>query len=138
MVVNLFREKEKWLKGMTVGSLNSKTKLSVKTIRHLSAPNLFQMFKPSNKLKSVSMLIDSKPYIERALKLTASKDNVRAQLIVSQKLKCAICQKPLLESNNLSNISKINQDIMMDDIIEIENSNMSIGTSLTFRYQGKS
>jgi hypothetical protein len=68
MVVNLFREEKKWLRSMTVGSLNSKTKLSVKTMRHLSAPNLFQMFKPSNKLKSVSMWIDSKSYIERALK----------------------------------------------------------------------
>jgi Group II intron, maturase-specific domain/Reverse transcriptase (RNA-dependent DNA polymerase) len=106
MIVNLFKEDGKWLKSMAVRSLNSKAKLRVETMRHSSAPDFPQMFKPSNKLKSVSMLIDSKPYIERALRLAVSKDDVRAQSTVSQKLKCAICQKSLLEFNDLSNISK--------------------------------
>jgi retron-type reverse transcriptase len=138
MIVNLFKEDGKWLRGMTTRSLDSNAKLSVKTLRHLSAPNLFQMFKPSNKLKSLSMLIDSKPYIERALKLTAFKGNIREQCIISQKLKCAICHKPLLEFNDLSNISKMGQKIMMNDTITDGNSSdKRIGTSLTLRYQGE-
>jgi hypothetical protein len=32
----------------------------------------------------------------------------------------------------------MSQDIMMDDTIEVGSSNMSIGTSLTLKYQGKS
>ena len=84
------------------------------------------------------MLIDSKPYIERALKLIASKGNIRAQCIISQKLKCAICHKPLLEFNNLSNMSKMGQKIMMDDAITGGNSSdKRIGTSLTLKYQGE-
>jgi hypothetical protein len=117
---------------MTVKSLSSKTKWSVKTMRHLSVPDLFFMFKPSNKLKTVSMLIDSNPYTERALKLKAANNSVRAQCVITQSLKCAICLKPLLEFNDLSNIS---QEIMVDDTVEIGNSIKSIGTNLTLRYQ---
>jgi retron-type reverse transcriptase len=137
MAANLFREEKKWPRSMPVGSLISKTKLRVKTLRRLSEPNPFQMFKPANKLKSASMWIDSKPYIERALQLTIPTNDAREQCTVSQKLKCAICQKSLIEFNDLSNISKMSQYIMMDDAIEVGRSNMSIGTSLTLRYQGE-
>lgn len=136
IIVNLFKEDGKWLKSMTTESLDSKVKLNVKTLRHLSAPGLHHMFKPSNKLKAVSMLIDSKPYLERALKLMASKNDVRAQCIISQKLKCAICDKWLLEFTNLSNISKMGQKIMMDNTIIDRhfNKKIKIGTSLILKY----
>ena len=123
---------------MTTGSLNSKAKLRVKTMRHLSAPELFFMFKPSNELKTLSMLIDSKPYKERALRLTAAKNDVRAQCIISQKLKCAICLDSLLDFNDLSNISQMSQNILMVDTIELGNSNESIGTNLRLEYSERS
>lgn len=135
MIRNLFQENEKWLRGMTAKSLSSKRRLSVKTMRHLSAPDFFYMFKPSNKLKSTSMLIDSKPYIERALRLKASKSDVRAQCLISQNFNCALCRKPLLEFNDLSSISKMNQDIISSDTIEFRNLNINIGSSSIFRYQ---
>lgn len=122
---------------MTTESLDSKAKLSIKTLKHLSAANLLHIFKPSNKLKSVSMLINSKPYIKRALKLTVSKDNVQTQCIISQKLKCAICNKSLLNFTNLSNISKMGQKIMMDGTIadRYSNKKIKIGTNLILKYQ---
>lgn len=83
-------------------------------------------------------MIDSKPYLERALRLATLKNDVRAQCTVSQKFKCVICHKPLLEFNDLSNVSKMGQDIMIDDTIEVESSNMSIGTNLILKYLGKS
>lgn len=77
MIVSLFQEDGKWLKGMKVVSQDSKTKLSILALQHLSVPGLFSMFKPSNKLKSMSMLIDPKPYIKRALRLKNFKYDVR-------------------------------------------------------------
>jgi hypothetical protein len=119
---------------MTTGSLYSKTRLRVKAMRHLSVPDPFYMFKPSNKLKTLSMLIDAKPYKERALRLIAAKNDVRAQCIMSQKLRCAICFNPLLDFNDLSNMSQMGQDITMDDTIKLGNSNKSIGTNVTLKY----
>jgi hypothetical protein len=119
---------------MTTGAQNSKTKLRVKTMRHLSVPELFFMFKPSNRLKTLSMLIDAKSYNERALRLKAAKNDVLAQCIISQKFTCAICLNPLLDFNDLSNISKMGQDIIMDDTIELSSSSESIGTNLILKY----
>jgi len=54
------------------------------------------MPKPDNILKDMSMLINFKSYEHRALRLNAQKYDIKAQIIISQKLNCAICYKPLL------------------------------------------
>lgn len=85
-------------------------------------------------MKTLSMLIDAKSYNERALRLKAAINDVLAQCIISQKFTCAICLNPLLDFNDLSNISKMGQDIIMDDTIELSSSSESIGTNLTLKY----
>lgn len=128
----------KWLPSMTTKAKDSLKTLSVKRLRDLSAPAMFFMHKPSNELKTMSMLINPEPYIERALRLTAEKEDTKAKLITSQNLTCAICNKPLLEFNNLSLLSNLGQEtVHQDQIADNTDNNMSISTSLLVKYHGQ-
>jgi|GEM_PF-2638474 len=123
---------------MTTKAKDSLKTLSVKRLRDLSAPAMFFMHKPSNELKTMSMLINPEPYIERALRLTAEKEDTKAKLITSQNLTCAICNKPLLEFNNLSLLSNLGQEtVHQDQIADNTDNNMSISTSLLVKYHGQ-
>lgn len=123
---------------MTVGSLDSNATLSVKSLRDLSAPGLFFMHKPDNKLKTMSMLINPEPYIRRALRLTAEKENIRSQIRISQNLNCAICQKPLLSFNKLSNLSNFGHKVTsIDSISDNNNFKTEITNSLDIEYIGQ-
>lgn len=90
MVRNLFYDdvNKKWRKSMTVKALDSETVLNVKSLRELSASSPMFMIKPDNKLRDMSMLINPEPYIRRAQRLTAIKQNVRAKIILNQNLTC--------------------------------------------------
>jgi hypothetical protein len=140
MINNLFYNSgnNKGLKSMTIGSSDSHATLKVKSLRDLSVPGLFFMHKPDNKLKVMSMLINPEPYIKRALRLAAEKKNIRSQIIISQNLKCAICHKPLLDFNKLSNLSNFGQKVTcINSIYDNGIFNTEITKSLAIKYIGE-
>lgn len=62
----------------------------------------------------------------------------KSQIIISQKLNCAICHKPLLEFNKLSNLSKIGQEIYnFDTILDNKTLESKISTNSFLKYQGQ-
>lgn len=121
-------DNSKWLRSMTVNTI---PQVSVKSLRDLSVPEMLQMVKPTNTLKSMSMYINPEPYVKRALKLKAgqTRGDDRAQCIISQKLECAICKKPLMDFNDLASLSIKGEIITtMDSNREGDNLNGSLLT----------
>jgi hypothetical protein len=105
--------------------------ISVKLLRDISVPEMLQKVKPTNTLKSMSMYINPEPYVKRALKLKAGEargeDRAQAQCIISQKLECAICKKPLMDFNDLASLSIKGESITtMDSNREGDNLNGSL------------
>jgi hypothetical protein len=139
MVRNLLFDtaKNKWYKTMQVRSPKSNAILDMKNLRDLAAPSPMFMIKPDNGLRELSMLINPKPYINRALRITALKQDSRSQVMLKQKLICAMCEKPILDFNNLSNLSRLNERISLIDAVGSSSTESSeITTSLLVKYNG--
>jgi len=91
-----------------------------------------------NKLKAMSMLINPEPYIKRALRLAAEKKNIKSQITISQNLKCTICHKPLLDFNNLRNLSNFGQKATcMNSIYDNDIFNTEITKSSAIKFIGE-
>lgn len=88
------------------------TATSVKRLTDLAVSTMFYMCAPSTQLKNMSMLIHPKPYIERALKLTAVRKTTRAQTAAMQKFTCVICKKSLIEFNKFGVWSSLSQELV--------------------------
>lgn len=69
--------------------------------------------KPSNDLKQLSMFLNPKLYLERAVRISSLKGDTRAILLEKQKFKCAYCKNKLIEFNTLQKWS-----VEYDDILE--------------------
>lgn len=143
VIKSLFLEETtgKWRKSMTVKASDSNTTLSVKSFRELSAPAQLFMFKPDNKLKEMSMLINPEPYILRALRITANKQDVRSTIILGQNLTCSICNKPLLNLNDLSLLSKSHEGIITSDSVpdyHDDEREFTLSTNLLIKHHGRS
>jgi hypothetical protein len=100
---------KKWNKGLVVKSDSSSRILKQVNLRDLGVSSPMFMLKPSNLLREQSFLINPKPYIDRALQISALKKDERAKIILDQELNCAICHKPLLDFNNLAKLSTLNE-----------------------------
>jgi hypothetical protein len=83
------------------------------------------------------MLINPEPYINRALRITALKQDSRSQVMLKQKLICAMCEKPILDFYNLSNLSRLNERISLIDAVGSPSTEYyEITTSLLVKYHG--
>jgi hypothetical protein len=49
-----------------------------------------------------SLYLTSEPYMKRAIRLNAARNEPRAKLLVSQKMICPICKGNLIDQNNLA------------------------------------
>lgn len=90
-----------WLSSMTITNPEKKTKLEVKRLAELNAPIPFMMIKPSDEIVNNSFYTNQESYIKRALLIGQIKDDLRSKLLITQKMKCGICNRKLISFNNI-------------------------------------
>jgi retron-type reverse transcriptase len=88
---------------LTVKNESVKRKpLTVKKLRDIMINDPFFYYTPRLDLMNNSLYLTSEPYMKRAIRLNAARNEPRAKLLVSQKMICPICKGNLIDQNNLA------------------------------------
>lgn len=106
--------------GFTGKHNGRKYSLFIPRLYDLNAPCMWSEVVPENDLLNSSFFYNSKPYIERAIKNSAFKKDLRSKLFRKQKEICPLCEKKLI--NWEEQLLQIDYDNLSDKHREINRS----------------